>query len=165
VSRWLGEQPGGSRQSLDVNRIVAVSILLLWVVAAAVLTLRLPSVLSDQNEFLRGFVGHEFLAFMGVIVTITLASAANLYVALLRYEEQVGLGAFKGTKKDLRDSANFLIWALVSSVVVVALKPLFAESITVQSAFNAAALGILVASILILFDLTQAAFGLEPPVK
>ena len=47
-----------------------------------------PSYLSDKNEFMHHFVNHELLALLGIIMTITLASAASLHLEFNKIEER-----------------------------------------------------------------------------
>src|SRR5262245_876498 len=83
-----------------------------------------PWTLSDQNTFLKGFINHELLAVIGVIVTITLASAANLHLQLNIIEERVGQRVFSSTKGAVRRSAYSLIWMLLLALVLVVVKPM-----------------------------------------
>lgn len=145
-----------------MNKTIAICALLVWVALWIALTAAAPWTLSDRNSFLRGFVNEEFLGFMGVVVTITLASAANLYIELNRIEDQVDTSAFTKTKANVRHSAFALIGALVAALVLVVLKPLLLCGERSGALLNGAALTIIIVSILILIDLTQAAFHLDP---
>lgn len=72
-----------------MNRTIAVCTSIVWTGAWITISLVKPWVFDDTNSFLKGFVNHEFLGFMGVIVTITLASAANLFIELNKLEEKI----------------------------------------------------------------------------
>jgi hypothetical protein len=122
----------------------------------------MPRILSDKNDFLRGFVNHEFLGFMGVIVTITLASAGNLFLELVRFEKEAGEPIFVKSKRDVKHSAFTLIVMLLATLLVVTIKPLVIFSQTSEAFVNGAALSIILFSILVLWDLTIAAFKLDP---
>ena len=128
---------------------------------AGSITLTVPWLLSDHNAFLKGFVNHEFLSFMGVVVTITLASAANLFIELNKLEDRLDTDAFTRTKGDVRSSAFCLVGALAAAILLVVLKPLVAVNEHIESVANSVALGIILFSVLILVDLTQAAFNLD----
>ncbi|HZH52730.1 MAG TPA: hypothetical protein VEZ16_12705 [Microvirga sp.] len=145
-----------------MNNIVAVCAMLCSITFLAIATLAAPWVISDYNKFLLGFVNQEFLSFMGVIVTITLASAANIHIELNRYEEAHEGVSFANTKRHVRHSAYALVGALCASILTVVIKPLVSGTETGQAVANGFALLILVFSTLILIDLTQAAFALEP---
>ena len=145
-----------------MNRTIAVCTLIAWVALWVALTAAAPWTISDKNAFLAGFVNQEFLSFMGVVVTITLASAANLYIELNKLEEKVSGPVFRQTKQHVRDSAYALIGTLVAALVIVVLKPLVNCGATAQALCNGAALTIIIVSVMILIDLTQAAFALDP---
>ena len=122
-----------------------------------------PGPLSDGNDFLAGFVTHEFLSFMGVVVTITLASAANLFVEMNKLEDRHDREIFPEAKADVRDSAYALVGALIAAIVVVVVKPWLAPfGDRGETAANCAALGVMAFSVFIMIDLVQAAFNLDP---
>lgn len=145
-----------------MNRTIAVCVLIAWVALWLTLAAAAPWVLSDQNSFLKGFVNEEFLSFMGVIVTITLASAANLYIELNKLEDRVDKPIFRSTKRHVRHSAFTLIGALVSALVVVVLKPLLICGRSSEALVNGVAVTTIIISVMVLIDLTQAAFALDP---
>ena len=66
-----------------MTRSIAYCALICAVAVVAICAIYNPSILSDQNKFTREFVGHELLGLLGIILTITLASAANLLFSLL----------------------------------------------------------------------------------
>ena len=86
-----------------------------------------PCLLGDDNPFLAQFVNHEFLNFMGVIVTITLASTANIHIELRRKEKEQGEEFLIKTRAAVKKSAFSLVWALFLSIVLVVVKPLFPD--------------------------------------
>lgn len=146
-----------------MNKTVAICILICSIASAVVLTACAPEALSDKNSFLLGFVNHEYISFMGVLVTITLASAANIHIELNRYDEALGKSSFKATRGHLRDSAFALVAALCVAIATVVIKPLGPATIYWQSAFNSVALVTIIFSIMIVVDLTLAAFSMRPP--
>ncbi|MFH1555539.1 MAG: hypothetical protein ABII76_11825 [Pseudomonadota bacterium] len=121
-----------------------------------------PHLFSDQNDFLKGFVNHELLGFMGVIVTITLVSTTNLFVELHKLEARYGKDSFKNSRKDVKDSAYAMIIFLILSLVIVVAKPIFPGTYTWQSVFNLSALTLVISSAFMLFDITQAGFNVAP---
>jgi len=154
-----------SLESLVVNRTIAICVLIAWAALFAALVAAAPWTISDSNSFLKGFVNEEFLGFMGVIVTITLASAANLYIELNKLEDKLDEAAFQRSKADVRHSAYALMSTLVASVGLVVIKPLLVCGERSAAATNGIALTILIAAIMIMIDLTQAAFSLDPRAK
>lgn len=145
-----------------MNRTIAVCAMMCWIAISVIIVVVKPSVISDQNSFLKGFVNHEFLGLMGVIVTITLASAGNLFIELNKLEDRADQSIFTKTKRSVKDSAFSLIWSLVFALLLVTAKPLFANNDASQAIANAGALTIILFSILILVDLTVAAFNIDP---
>ena len=147
-----------------MNSTIAVVFLIAWVAITLTSVMVIPGPLSDKNTFLQGFVTHEFLSFMGVIVTITLASAANLFVEMNKIEDRHNKDIFSSSKKDVQDSAYALVGALIASLTVVVAKPWFSNAWAErgQAGVNCAALGIVAFSIMIMIDLIQAAFKLDP---
>ncbi|MFG1277883.1 hypothetical protein [Xanthobacter autotrophicus] len=136
--------------------------LITWFVVAIAITTQAPNLLSDSNDFLKNFVNHEFLNFMGVLVTITLASCANLFVSLHRLEAKFGKDTLKSTKKDVKDSSFFLIYLLLISLVTVIVKPLLPATDFVMCAVNSFAIGCVLMAAFALFDITDAAFEIAP---
>lgn len=145
-----------------MNRTIALCALICWISVATIIVVVNPAIISDQNAFLKGFVNHEFLGFMGVVVTITLASAGNLFIELNKLEDRADESIFTKTKRSVKDSAFSLIWSLVFALVLVTVKPLVASNDASQAVVNAFALTTILFSILVLVDLTVAAFNLDP---
>lgn len=147
-----------------MNKTVSQCLMIATTVVWIVLSCIVPDVLSDKNSFLKGFVTHELLGFLGVIVTITLASAANLHLKLNELEEKVQKQVFSKTRAMVKKSAYWLIGMLLIAFLLVVIKPVVATSNTVEAIFNGAALLVVFFNILVLIDLTQAAFSLEPSI-
>ncbi len=120
-----------------------------------------PTPLSDQNDFLSNFVNHEFLNFMGILVTITLASIANIHINLRRLEKENKGLVLKNTRAAVRRSALFLIWTLLFSVIVVFLKPLLPPLETWQALMNTFALASILGGVFVIYDITKLAFKIE----
>lgn len=145
------------------NRFSAAGALLIWTIVWILIAFNQPWVLSDANSFLKDFVGNDFLAFIGIIVTITLASIVNLLVEMSKLESNVGFKVFVKSRVDVKHSALSLIAALIVSVALVVAKPLICQGERSQAFANGMALGIIIFIVLILIDITMAAFQLEPP--
>lgn len=146
---------------LGAMRIDARLVFCLYCLASAITVVSFPWVLSDQNDFLKQFMNHEFLSFMGVVVTITLASTANIHISLRRKEETLGDDSlFAGTRARVKSSAFSLIWAMFFSVLLVVVKPLLPPNIYLEALANAAGLAIILWGILIILDITKLSFKL-----
>lgn len=133
-------------------------------VALVTISMVSPWVLSDSNGFLRGFVNHELMAFLGVIVTITLASLANLHLALNGIEERLnrrGIAhrGFGRTRSFVKRSAAEMIGLVIVALVLVVAKPLVvaacSDSEIAAALFNSGALWIVLCNLLILLDITR----------
>lgn len=97
---------------------------------------------------------------MGVMVTITLASATNIHIELRKKEEAAREAFLSGTRDKVKKSAYSLIWLLIVAVAIVVLKPLLAESLMSVSLFNSAAIATILWGVFVIYDLTKLAFKL-----
>lgn len=148
-----------------MNKTIAYCLLIALAVIIGVLTISTPTVLSDDNPFLAQFVSHELLNFLGVVVTITLASAAQLHLSFNRIEERFKVkNKLEKSRKAVRDGSYWLLRLLLLAVAVVLIKPMMAQSDRMESAFNGAAIWIVFFNILILVELTQLVFAIQPDV-
>jgi len=123
-----------------------------------------PYYLSDDgNTFFKNFATHELLSVLGVIVTITLASAANLHLALNKLQDEID-DDFTEARAAIRLSSHALIAAFVLAGVLVMAKPTAVPTQTVTALFNSGVVLLLVFSVAVLWDLTAAVFDI-PPLK
>jgi|GEM_PF-2518364 len=124
-----------------------------------------PDALSE-NTFLMGFVNHEVLGLMSVILTVTLASVANIHLALnriiakkLKATDEV-LSVAREVKSELRDNAWLIFWGFALSIVLLLIKGAFTEQVFVIAAVNGAILWILSLYILCMYDIYRVVFGI-----
>lgn len=120
-----------------------------------------PWVLSDHNKFLSDFVNQELLAFLGITVTISLASGANIFLELNKMEEKIQKSIFKKSKKCVKFSCYFLIALMMFSVFLVTIKPLTPENEICRALINSFGLIVVFSNILIMLDLTMMIFSVE----
>lgn len=144
-----------------IARCTFISASIAWIV----LSLTEPWVLGDSNRFLKNFVNHEILNFLGVIVAITLASSANIHLEFNKIEERAKERILSRTRISVKKSAFWLIGMLVLSIIIVVSKPHFGTSDIATSLVNGAALLIILFNVLILIDLTQLVFSIEPHIR
>lgn len=145
---------------------IGICTLLCAITAVIAIAASAPHWLSDKNTFLKSFVNHELLALLGIILTITLASAANLHLAFNRIEEQFSQrGGLAGTRRGVTRGAYWLIGLFVLSVATVVAKPGVLGNDVAEAAFNGAALVFLLWNVLILIEITQLAFAIEPNIE
>lgn len=130
-------------------------------VALLVLSITAPWTLSDKNTFLEGFVNHEFLNFLGVVVTISLASAGNIHLEFNKIEEKAKQKFLSEPRKAIKTSAYCLILSLICGVVLVVVKPLVCEGEIAEAVFNSLCLLIVLFNAFILYDLTKLVFNIE----
>lgn len=138
-------------------KLIAWIVLAILVVIGCEVALWQPDYLSDKNTFLLNFVNHELLAFLGVIVTITLASAASLHLEFNRIQERTS-EAFPEARRAIKYSAYSLIVAFMAAFALVVVKPVFADTLTKQAFCNIAALLIILFNVVVLVDITRAVF-------
>jgi Flp pilus assembly protein TadB len=125
-----------------------------------------PDIIADKNAFFSAFVNHELLNILGVIVAITLASAAQLHLTLNSVEERLGQSnSFVSTRAGIRSSVYGLIVLFLIALVLVIVKPIIALENWSQTLVNGAAVVIIVWNVLVLISLTEAVFGIAPVVE
>lgn len=142
-----------------MTKILAIIGLSVLAILISVVSCAKPEWLSDRNSFLKGFVNHEMLSVLGVIVTITLASSANLHLELNRIEDRTE-ESFPEARFANKSYAYLLIFLFFFSLVLVFFKPIIAYNEHIQAAFNGAAMWIIMLNILALLDLTSAVFAI-----
>ncbi|MEN2787949.1 hypothetical protein ACFOKI_16350 [Sphingomonas qilianensis] len=125
-----------------------------------------PYYITDKgNTFFAGFVTWELLSFLGVIVTITLASAASLHLELNKLQEATR-ESFGEARAAVRMCAYSLLILFAIAFVVVMVKPTV-EGPHWNAALNSVAVLIVIFNLAILADLTMAVFcipALEKPM-
>jgi len=124
-----------------------------------------PSLLSDKNGFLQHFANHELLAILGIIMTITLASAASLHLEFNKIEERHNKRGLVETRRGVKKGAYCLIVFFLIALIIVLVKPFALGNEILEALLNSAALFVLLWNVLILLELTQLAFALEPEIK
>lgn len=125
-----------------------------------------PKFLSDDgNSFLKGFVTHELLGVLGVILAITLASASQVHLTLNKIEEEYGKRRFVKTRANIKQASSWLIVLFAGAVALLIIKPLLPQTPVFHAAANSVAIMIVLLEILILVDLTQLVFAIEAIIK
>ena len=137
-----------------------------WVVVAilAAIVLLRPDWISDSNAFLSGFVNYYYLSVLGVILSITVASLLQAHLNLTRIEEHRGRECFAKARKEIRNSALYLIGSFASALLVVVVKPLTCTTETETASANAAAIFIIAVYLLILLDVAMSVFAIRPEI-
>ncbi len=148
-----------------MNKIIARCIFICAIAAYFIMSVSAPWVLSDGNTFLRDFVNHEFLNLLGVIVAITLASAANLHLQFNQIEDSIKKTVLTKTRIATKRSAFWLIGLFSLGLLLVLMKPLLPANEISMSLLNGAAVLVVIFNLLVLADLTQLAFSIPPMFK
>ena len=146
-----------------MNRTVAQCSIICASAVWIILSVTAPWVLSDNNTMLANFISQGgFLSFLGVIVTITLASAANLHLELNKIEEKINKIIFTKTRASVKSSSFWLIGMLLIAILIFSIKSIFCKTEILQSFFNGFCLLIVFFNVLVLIDLKQTIFAIEP---
>lgn len=141
-----------------------VALIVLAGVVAGVVVCR-PHWLSE-NEFLKQFVSHEVLGLMSVILTVTLASVANIHLALnriviRRFKSDPKLrSAAEGVKGELKDNVWLIFWGFVLAIVVLLVKGLNEGDQLVVAITTGIVIWALFLFILCMYDIYKVVFGI-----
>lgn len=147
-----------------MNRTISYGILIGFIAASVAVVAARPDWVSDQNEFLKHFVGGEFLGVLGVILAITLASVVGIHFEFNKLEERHGKVFLAKSRQNLSNNSYSLIGLFVLAVALVSIKPILCGGPTAQSVANLGALFILIWHVLLLVSLTELAFAIGPDI-
>jgi len=121
----------------------------------------MPTFLS-QNEFLSGFINHEILNILAVIMTVTAASAANIHLTFNSFEDKLGeRGMFDGARREINSNVYWLIGAFSASIVALIIKSAITPSDLSISLINSFCLVLLLVNILVLIDVTKTTLNIR----
>lgn len=135
----------------------------LWVL---VLTFRYPNVLAG-NTFLDDFVGAQLLSLLAIILTITLASVANIHLGLNRiikeqFEDDLeeGYSAAEPVRREINQNAWVLFWVFLTCIVLLCVEGAFPSVIWVESFVYGVCALILVLNVWVLYDVYKSVYAL-----
>lgn len=120
--------------------------------------------LSD-NVFLNQFISHEILSIMAIILTVTIASVANIHLAINRFVSErltknpVAAAAADSVKKELRQDCWMIFCAFVSVIFLLIWKGAQPENAVTIAVVHGASLWILIMFLLVLLDVYQVVFA------
>lgn len=106
----------------------------------------------------------DFIGLMGVIVTITIASAANTHMAIRQIEASAKKKFLSRTRKSVEKSVISLLITMLTSLAIVILKGWPEISPLWQSLINVLSVITIIFGLLVLLDLTRLAFIIEPVI-
>jgi len=148
-----------------VSKAVAYCVLIVATGLVLACAICAPTLLNDDNKFLHDFINYELLGVMVVILTITLASIAQLHLEFNRIEERYKRrNALIKSRQGIKISAYYLIFLFLAATLLVTLKPLLAKEDWSVTIFNGLGLVILLWNILILLELTITTFSIPPHI-
>lgn len=127
-----------------------------------------PSWINDKNTFLAAFVNHEFLALLGVIVSITLASMGQLHLTLNEIEKSAKERFLFRIRRNVKSSAYALIFLFLVGFVIVILKGTIVapngdgKDHPAIAFLNGFAIVVVVWTLMILASIMQVVFAITP---
>jgi hypothetical protein len=119
-----------------------------------------PSWLSDSNQFVGEFAGRDMLPILGVILAITLASAAQLHLEFNKIEEKAGREILNKSRTAVRGAAYGLIGLFLVGSFLSVVKSIVCHTERAQATVNGLCLFVLFFNIIILVEIIQAAFAI-----
>lgn len=144
---------------MDVHKLFPRVYLVILVVALAIMSVFRPNWIGDGNSFLKAFVGADLIATLGIVVSITLASIANIHLHLNRLAIEVDRN-FDRTTRSLRRSAVSLCYAFIAAIALSFFKPLINVGPVPSALANSLAILILYFSAQILLDITRTTLAI-----
>ena len=140
----------------------AIYIVFLIVVAGGTVATSIcsPKLLAD-NEFLKGFVNHEILGIMAVIMTISIASIATIHIWFNELEAKHGQKVFGQSRREINQAAFIMIWLFVVQLGLLIVRSNFSDERAIAF-FNGASILLLLASVITLLDVMGTVKALTP---
>ncbi len=120
----------------------------------------------NQNPYITDLVGSEALALMAVILTVTLASVANIHFSINRMlidkfaKNQTVISAASDVKKELKDNILIVFFGFGVAFFVQFLGGLAEPKSIVVAFMNGIVVWVLFLYLLCLFDIYKVVFGL-----
>ena len=138
-----------------------------FIVALVALTSALTSAVCPEflgeNTFLEELVSHELVSILVVILTVTMASVANIHLALGRFEKSMSeqgidvKNLIADARMELSENAWYIFGSFCVLIVVLILKG-STESIFWISAYHSVALVIIALNLAILYDIYKSVY-------
>lgn len=147
------------------NKYAAISLGLLSLFVLSV-SLFEPKLLAD-NSFLDDFIGSQILSLLAIILTITLASVANIHLALNRIIESkfkddflLGYKGAEPVRKEINSNAWMLFWSFLICILLLLINGQFGKITYVQSFVYGICLIILVLNVCVLYEIYKSVYAL-----
>lgn len=121
-----------------------------------------------KNEFLKSFVTFELLNILAVILTVTLASIANIHLSLNRIVRTAFKDRAKGSaraevvRREINQNGWLLFWLFIGACLLIFVKGALGEPPNIHwlSFVHSFGLVLLFTSLLVLFDIYQVIYAL-----
>lgn len=120
-----------------------------------------PEILAS-NAFLQGFITHEILGMMAVIMTISIASIATIHIWFNELEDKHQERVFGKSRREINQSAFIMIWLFVAQLGLLVVRSEFLKNERAISFFNGLSLLLLLATVLTLLDVMGTVKALTP---
>lgn len=131
-------------------------------ISAFISTMARPELLAE-NDFLKAIASHEIVSILVVILTVTMASVANIHLALGRLKNTMADAGkdisdqIADARVELSDNAWYLFGAFCLLIIVLLFKG-WVSNIYYISAFNGIILTIIALNLAILFDIYSSVY-------
>lgn len=134
--------------------------LLVFVFTFAVLfSAAYPDVLA-KNKFLVEFIDYDFLSFLGIVLSISIASLLQLSISVSQ-AEQFNKDAKTEIIAELRSTTVWMVGIFAAGFVLVLIRPMITGNLNWLSFLNGFAIFLIVFYLVILLDTIIAAFELH----
>ncbi|WP_126155347.1 hypothetical protein [Paracoccus haematequi] len=149
-------------------RVVQIVVLIALATFLACLSVCRPEVLS-RNSFLDGFVNHEYVNIISVMVTVNLVTIIQIFLEYSRIERRFKIKVFSDARRKLSISALMLIGCIVASFFIAIFRSSIENSLmsnAIRSGLHSSALLTILVCVLVMYDLIRVVYVLanEEPV-
>ena len=125
----------------------------------------MPTEWLHSNEFLKEFISHELISLLAVVLTVTLASVANIHLAINRIvanylshsAEQKKVA--EKIKAEIKGNAWVIFWSFAVAIVILFVKGLNQSDPLIVAVCNASMLWILLLNLLCILDIYRVIYG------
>ena len=145
-----------------INKVLLIA---LAAVLTCVVTYR-PEWLS-ANTFLDEFINHEILALFAVVLTVTLASVANIHLAINRMiaqsfrNDETARRMANGIKGEIRDNSRIIFISFFAALFALIIKDLIPDETLHIAIANGFLIWVLVLNLLTIMDVYNVVYGLS----
>ncbi len=122
----------------------------------------------SNNTFLMDFIGYEVLAIMAIILTVTLASVANINLSINqmvanspRKDDKNFQDAANDVKREVKETAWYIFWGFVGTTIVLLVKGLNEQHDIVIAVSNGLIVWVLFLYIACMHDIYSVSFGMD----